>query len=187
MRMTSWAVSFVALLATTGTTDRPARLVESDLIVVVDRSDKQLVVKVGERRLATYTVTVGEPNHETPLGTYRLSRVIWNPAWVPPNSKWADTAKAKDPGERGNPMGRVKIHFDSLLYIHGTTQTAELGEEASHGCIRMSNADVMRLARLVMDHGGAKKPAAWHATVRRNPKKSYPVALPEPPELRIVE
>ena len=36
MRMTSWAVSFVSLLATTGTIDRPARPVESDLTVVVD-------------------------------------------------------------------------------------------------------------------------------------------------------
>ena len=44
-------------------------------------------------------------------------------------------------------MGRVKLHMDDLIYIHGTTSEGRLGAPASHGCIRMSNADVVDLAR----------------------------------------
>jgi hypothetical protein len=44
-------------------------------------------------------------------------------------------------------MGRVKLHMDELIYIHGTTSEGRLGAPASHGCIRMANADVVDLAR----------------------------------------
>ena len=31
------------------------------------------------------------------------------------------------------------------IYIHGTPDTASIGRPASHGCVRMTNADVMDL------------------------------------------
>jgi hypothetical protein len=37
--------------------------------------------------------------------------------------------------------------MDELIYIHGTTSEGRLGAPASHGCIRMSNRDVVDLAR----------------------------------------
>ncbi len=44
-------------------------------------------------------------------------------------------------------MGRVKLHISELYYIHGTTSVGRLGGPASHGCIRMANADIMDLTR----------------------------------------
>jgi lipoprotein-anchoring transpeptidase ErfK/SrfK len=158
----------------------------SVLSVTVDRSARRLSVRIGGRPVASYVVTVGKPDHRTPLGTYRLSHVVWNPKWIPPQSEWADTAESKAPGEQGNPMGRVKIQFDSLLYIHGTTATGSLGEPASHGCVRMRNADAMRLARLVMEHGGAQQTTRWYSAVRSKPTESFEVAIPHPPVLRVV-
>src|SRR5574340_142366 len=35
------------------------------------------------------------------------------------------------------------------IYIHGTPEEAELGKPVSHGCIRMSNADLIELFDLV--------------------------------------
>jgi lipoprotein-anchoring transpeptidase ErfK/SrfK len=35
------------------------------------------------------------------------------------------------------------------IYIHGTPDEAALGAPASHGCIRMSSADVIELFDLV--------------------------------------
>ena len=43
-------------------------------------------------------------------GDFSVRRVIWNPRWVPPNSKWARGKKPMGPGP-DNPMGRVKIFF----------------------------------------------------------------------------
>jgi murein L,D-transpeptidase YcbB/YkuD len=50
-----------------------------------------------------------------------------------------------------NPMGRVKLQFATLLYIHGTPEEEEerLGARASHGCVRMGDQDIKELARLI--------------------------------------
>jgi hypothetical protein len=50
-------------------------------------------------------------------------------------------------------MGRVKMYFRNMYYIHGTPQTSTLGQPVSHGCVRMYNRDAIALARLVMSHG----------------------------------
>ncbi len=34
---------------------------------------------------------------------------------------------------------------DRYIYIHGTNQESLIGQPASHGCIRMKNADIVRL------------------------------------------
>jgi lipoprotein-anchoring transpeptidase ErfK/SrfK len=156
-----------------------------ELTVNVDLSTRKLVVKSDGKVVGTYDVTVGKAGHETPTGSYKLSKVVWNPSWTPPDSKWADTAEAKEPGERGNPMGRVKIFFEDQLYIHGTAESESLGEPASHGCIRMSNAAAMRLARLVMEHGGAGKSEEWYASVKAKPNEAFEVTIPTPPVLEI--
>src|SRR5881227_2713484 len=38
---------------------------------------------------------------------------------------------------------------DRFIYIHGTKHEDEIGTPASHGCIRMRNADVIELFKLV--------------------------------------
>ena len=39
--------------------------------------------------------------------------------------------------------------YDRYIYIHGTNHEEEIGEPASHGCIRMRKADVAELFELV--------------------------------------
>jgi murein L,D-transpeptidase YcbB/YkuD len=97
----------------------------------------------------SYRVSVGLPEYRTPAGSYFISRVVWNPWWVPPpGAKWARGQRKTPPGP-GNPMGRVKLYFRELYYLHGTPNEAQLGEPASHGCVRLSNRDAIELARLV--------------------------------------
>ncbi len=98
-----------------------------------------------------YQVSVGARGFETPAGKYRVNRVVWNPWWHPPDSKWARDRKPTAPGP-DNPMGRVKLQFAELLYIHGTTDEERLGVPASHGCVRMANRDLIELTRLVHEY-----------------------------------
>jgi len=53
----------------------------------------------------------------------------------------------------GTEVGRNRLgSVDTMrrfIYIHGTPYTAKLGEPASLGCIRMSNADITELYELV--------------------------------------
>lgn len=160
-------------------------VLHKELAVKVDLSTRSLVVKADGKAVGTYDIAVGKPGHETPTGSYKLAKVVWNPSWTPPDAKWADTATAKEPGEQGNPMGRVKIFFDDQLYIHGTPDRESLGDPVSHGCIRMSNAAAMRLARLVMEYGGAGKSDEWYASVKAKPTESFEVSIPNPPVLEI--
>jgi lipoprotein-anchoring transpeptidase ErfK/SrfK len=39
--------------------------------------------------------------------------------------------------------------FDRYIYIHGTNHEESIGQPASHGCVRMRNADVAELFDLV--------------------------------------
>lgn len=76
--------------------------------------------------LKTYPVDVGQVGHETPLGTYTISHAEWNPWWQPPASAWVRTSKPIPPGP-DNPMGRVKLFFAPLYYLHGTPAEESLG------------------------------------------------------------
>jgi murein L,D-transpeptidase YcbB/YkuD len=93
-------------------------------------------------------VGVGMPGNETPAGSYRLTQAIWNPWWNPPSSDWAKGRKAEAPGPT-NPMGRVKMNFAPLLYIHGTAYRGGVGDPSSHGCVHVMNDDLIELARIV--------------------------------------
>ena len=99
----------------------------------------------------TYPVSVGGPKHPTPMGRYEISKAVWNPRWHPPESFWARNEKPAAPGPN-NPMGRVKLYYEPLFFIHGTPETEKLGRPASHGCIRMANLDVVPLALLLHQH-----------------------------------
>jgi len=173
----------VGLLTGSGVAEPPGKLV-----VAVDLSRRQLEVRVDGRLTARYPVAIGKAGHRTPTGTYSVSKVIWNPAWVPPDAEWAKDKEPKAPGETGNPMGRVKIMFGPALFVHGTTATGTLGEPASHGCVRLSNLNARRLARLVMEYGGAPRPAAWYAKVQANTREAVEVDISEsarPPNHRV--
>lgn len=52
-------------------------------------------------------------------------------------------------------------------YIHGTGQLLTVGEEGSHGCLRLTPEDVMELGKLVMEHGGRSKPDQWYEQALR--------------------
>ncbi len=126
---------------------RPRRQIVPDVEVVVNIPSGRLLLISGDSVVRSYPVSVGSARYATPVGEHLLATVIWNPWWrPPPGSAWAKDRKPEPPGPR-NPMGRVKLHMDDLIFIHGTTSEGRLGAPASHGCIRMSNTDVVDLAR----------------------------------------
>lgn len=114
--------------------------------------ENRLRVLDGDSVVRTYRVSVGTPGHDTPDGSFTVERAEWNPSWRPPtNREWARGKEFMPPGPN-NPMGRVKLFFMPLYYIHGTPDSASIGTPASHGCVRMRNRDVVELARLLHQH-----------------------------------
>ena len=51
--------------------------------------------------------------------------------------------------EDGKNRGPGIDSFDRFIYIHGTNEEGLIGVPASHGCIRMRNADVLEVFDLV--------------------------------------
>jgi murein L,D-transpeptidase YcbB/YkuD len=102
----------------------------------------------GDSLIRAYRVSVGLPGNDTPDGDFHVQRAEWNPSWTPPQREWAKDKRFTPPGPN-NPMGRVKLFFAPLYYIHGTPDSASIGQAASRGCVRMLNRDVVALARLL--------------------------------------
>src|SRR5688572_10158666 len=130
-------------------------LEKGELHLLLNVAGNRLDVYERGERTQTYKVSVGMRGYETPGGEYRIRDIVWNPWWHPPNSAWARGRKVDPPGNQ-HPMGRVKLNFAPLLYIHGTPEYQALGGPASRGCVRMRNDDVIELARLVHKYGTPK-------------------------------
>jgi lipoprotein-anchoring transpeptidase ErfK/SrfK len=125
-----------------------------------------LVVRVNGKDVKTFKVSVGVNAHKTPQGHFGIRHIVWNPSWHPPKAGWAKNKQAAAPGSKANPMKVVKIFFQEPdYYIHGTDHESALGAAASHGCIRMSQADVYELGRLLQERGGATRQPDWYARV----------------------
>jgi lipoprotein-anchoring transpeptidase ErfK/SrfK len=112
----------------------------------------RLAVYEHGERIKTYGVAVGKRGHDTPMGEYTLDHAEWNPWWRPPPGREWTRGKQDTPPGPDNPMGRVKLFFAPLYFIHGTPEAESIGSPASHGCVRMRNSDVVELARLVHRH-----------------------------------
>jgi murein L,D-transpeptidase YcbB/YkuD len=143
----------------------------------------KLEVRDGSEVIRSYWVTIGMPEYPTPTGSFKITRIEWNPRWVPPSSPWAKGKTEKAPG-KGNPMGRVKLQFDDFLYVHGTWRPDELGGPYSHGCVRLKNEDALDLARLIAERQQVLTDAQITA-LERNSTRTRSVRLPTPIPIRI--
>jgi lipoprotein-anchoring transpeptidase ErfK/SrfK len=170
-----------------GPTDAAAEVVAdtaTELRLEVVRSERVVHVYLDDRRVATHEVAVGQDDHRTPTGEWRIHRVDWNPDWTPPDSEWSEDSDYKEPGHPDNPMGRARLVFDPPYSIHGTDALDSLGEAASHGSIRVANDAVIELGEMVMRHGGASRDDGWLERVLADPTSMEEVPIPEP--VRIV-
>ena len=107
-----------------------------------------------DRLVAQFPVTMGSSHDPLPLGTWKVDDLRL-PAAVPlsPDLFW-DVDDSKDepmlpPGPNG-PVGVAWLDLTKEHYgIHGTPEPQTIGRAESHGCIRMTNWDVLRLSQMV--------------------------------------
>ena len=157
----------------------PARALsaqEGELRLEINIPANRLTVFEDDRVIRTYPVSVGLPGHNTPTGSFKISRAEWNPWWRPPERAWAKDDKDTPPGPN-NPMGRVKLFFLPLYFIHGTPDHENIGQAASHGCVRMLNADVIALARLIHRHAAPQVTSATIDRILANSRTTRTVAF----------
>ena len=123
--------------------------------VLVDKSEGVLMVLAGSDKLiAQFPVTMGSSHDPLPLGTWKAVTYSFLPPFhYQPDLFW-DVADDKDeqripPGPNG-PVGVAWLDLSKENYgIHGTGAPETIGRAESHGCIRMTNWDVLRLSRIM--------------------------------------
>jgi lipoprotein-anchoring transpeptidase ErfK/SrfK len=151
-----------ALVIGLGALRTPTVAPEDALSLRADLATRKLTVTRGGEVVKEYDVAVGQPRYPTPRGSYSIRHIVWNPRWVPPDTKWAANKRPQPPGSARNPMKMVKIFFrEPDYYIHGTGDVESLGEAASHGCLRMDPNDAADLALLLMDNAGVSRDWDW--------------------------
>jgi lipoprotein-anchoring transpeptidase ErfK/SrfK len=123
--------------------------------IVVNAQRGALTVTDSAGRVILHApVTVGGANDPLPTGAWKAVEVFDLPIFnYNPDLFWdADPGHAKaliNPGPN-NPVGVVWIDLDLKNYgIHGTPEPSRIGRSESHGCVRLTNWDVLRLAALV--------------------------------------
>lgn len=151
----------------------------------ISKAERELYIYVGDERVSTMPIAVGQPDHPTPTGELPIHKVDWNPDWTPPDSEWSEDRSYKAPGEEGNPMGRARLVYRAPYSLHGTDNLESLGEAASHGSVRVANSDIIDLARLVQEHGGAGRADAWFRNAVDTPREMFEVELSDPIPLLI--
>src|SRR5882672_10515027 len=177
--------------ATAGRDTSPQRLTgqEAPLVLKANLRARILLVARGDSTLKSYAIAVGQEKYPTPLGTFTIRKIVWNPSWKPPpGSDWAKGKTAKGPGDPGNPMKVVKIFFQEPdYYIHGTDDVESLGSAASHGCLRMDPDEVADLAKLIMEHGGQPREENWFWRIIHSRREEKVVILNNPISLTIAD
>jgi lipoprotein-anchoring transpeptidase ErfK/SrfK len=123
--------------------------------IVVDKSAGWLkAYDAGGKLLALFTVTTGSSHDPLPLGEWGITGVSRNPPFAyDPDLFWDvpdhEEEQQLPPGPNG-PVGSVWIALDKPTYgIHGTPDPSKIGKTESHGCVRLTNWDVARLAGMV--------------------------------------
>lgn len=103
-------------------------------------------------RVTTYPVGIGNSNNPSPLTDTEITMRLEQPAWYPPESirnAYAERGESLPrmipPGPE-NPLGPFALQLAEAGYlIHGTNRRFGIGQQVSHGCIRMYNDDIRRL------------------------------------------
>jgi lipoprotein-anchoring transpeptidase ErfK/SrfK len=129
--------------------------------------DQRLTLRSNEEIIRSYPISTSrfgvgseEGSMKTPVGQFRVAEKIG--AEAPIGTAFKDRQPV-GPSEfsPGDDLVMSRILWldgleehnantrDRYIYIHGTNHEHKIGEPASHGCIRMRNADLVELFDLV--------------------------------------
>jgi lipoprotein-anchoring transpeptidase ErfK/SrfK len=126
-----------------------------DVTVTVSKAASALTVADASGQTIFYApVTTGSEHDPLPIGEWKVTGIRFNPAFnYNPELFWdADPAhsKARLPAGPNSPVGLVWIDISREHYgLHGTAEPSTIGRTQSHGCVRLSNWDALRLAGMV--------------------------------------
>jgi lipoprotein-anchoring transpeptidase ErfK/SrfK len=134
---------------------QPSPPPKPEVIVTVAKGSSALTVSDPSGAVLFYApVTTGSEHDPLPVGDWKVTGVQFNPLFrYNPDLFWdADPShtKATIPPGPNNPVGLVWIGLSKEHYgLHGTPEPSTIGRAQSHGCVRLTNWDALKVAALV--------------------------------------
>jgi lipoprotein-anchoring transpeptidase ErfK/SrfK len=137
-----------------GMNDRSAGTPPAPSSVKIDTKTNALGVFEADKLVAAYPVTIGSAQTQSPIGDWKVTRIAKLPRF-----RW-DEQMLKHGQRSGNfhmlppgpnsPVGVIWIALNKKgIGIHGTNEPETIGRAASHGCVRLTNWDAVRLAQKI--------------------------------------
>ena len=129
-----------------------------------DRKAARIEVDKFNRELRVYAkdgsvifaapATIGSAEKPAPSGTLKVTSVTHNPTYRYNPAYQFKGVKTERPFTirpgPNNPVGVVWIGLSEKGYgIHGTPEPSKVSKDASHGCVRLTNWDALKLAAIV--------------------------------------
>lgn len=122
--------------------DMKLKVVTGKFFVRVDKSKNTLRLFLEDTPIKTYRVATGKDG-STPTGEFTITDKLVDPTWY-------KSGAIIEPGSPDNHLGTRWLGFDQPGYgIHGTTEPHLIGQQVSHGCVRMRNEDVEELYEIL--------------------------------------
>jgi lipoprotein-anchoring transpeptidase ErfK/SrfK len=176
--------------------------------IIINPAAKHLYLVTGKNTALRYGIAVGRAGFQWSGEAIVAEHKYW-PTWTPPEEMIARKPELAQwekgqPGGPTNPLGARALYLTSNgvdygYRIHGTPEWYSIGQNASSGCIRMINQDVMDLFDrvpdgtkvIVLNADGSMPTGLTLPPPAPKPKVAAPVApveiemppLPEPPPL----
>jgi lipoprotein-anchoring transpeptidase ErfK/SrfK len=158
--------------------------------IIINPKTRLLYYVLGKNKAVRYGISVGRAGFEWSGEAIVAEKKPW-PTWTPPKemiardpklAKWADG----QPGGPTNPLGARAIYLTSNgkdygYRIHGTPEWKSIGRNASSGCIRMINQDVIDLygrlqggEKVIVLTASGEMPKGLYIPTPPAPKKKEP-------------
>jgi len=131
-----------------GGPERPA------VSVKIDTKTNMLGVFEADKLVAAYPVTIGSAQTTSPIGEWKVSRITKLPTFrydkrMLKHGERSGNFHILPPGPN-SPVGVIWIALNKKgIGLHGTNEPETIGRSVSHGCVRLANWDVVRLAQKV--------------------------------------
>ena len=122
--------------------------------VKIDTQSSMLALYENEKLVAAYPVTLGSGQTESPVGEWVVRGVATMPTFRHDEKMLKEGERSDDfhmlaPGPN-NPVGVVWIALNKKgIGLHGTEDPDSIGRSVSHGCVRLANWDIVRVAAKV--------------------------------------
>lgn len=162
--------------------------------IIINPKTRLLYYVIGKKKAIRYGIAVGKAGFEWSGEAIVSEKKTW-PTWIPPKEMIARKPELAQweggqPGGPTNPLGARAIYLtsggrDYGYRIHGTPEWKSIGRNASSGCIRMINQDVMDLynrlqggEKVIVLTASGEMPKGLYIPPTITPKKPEPV-IPE--------